>query len=145
MAEKVVAIFLAEILGIFYFFSADKKLANTEAIQLKKDHINVLLLVRNSGGAGVGLIGAGSEGGSGHHGLDHLVHHHHHQQQQQHQQHRSAGPQGGSRSVQGIEMKLQSCFHCLLSLLLCPKKNTCNQKHMCPCEKTFCTMIKSVR
>ena len=143
----MLAIFLAEILGIFYFFSADKKLANTEAIQLKKDHINVLLLVRNSGGAGVGLIGAGSEGGAGHHGLDHLLHHqHHHQQQQQHQQHRSAGPQGGSRSVQGIEMKLQSCFHCLLSLLLCPKKkNTCNQKHMCPCEKTFCTILKSMR
>ena len=89
----------------------------------------MLPLVRHSGGAGVGMIG---EGGAGQHGLDHLHHQHHHQQQQQ-RGHAAHGPQGGSRSVQGIELKLQNCFHCLLSFLLCPKKthvtgNTCVPK-----------------
>ena len=94
-------------------------------------------LVRHSGGAGVGMIG---EGGAGQHGLDHLHHQHHHQQQQQ-RGHAAHGPQGGSRSVQGIELKLQNCFHCLLSFLLCPNEthvtgNTCVPKP----KKTFCTI-----
>ena len=79
----------------------------------------MLPLVRHSGGAGVGMIGEA--------GIDHL--HHQHQQQRGH----ATGPQGGSRSCQGIELKLQNCFHCLLSFLLCPKKthvtgNTCVPK-----------------
>jgi len=83
----------------------------------------VLPLVRHSGSAGVGMIGEG--------GLDHLHHQHHHQQQQR--GHAAHGPQGGSRSVQGIELKLQNCFHCLLSFLLCPNEthvteNTCVPK-----------------
>ena len=79
-----------------------------------EDNISVLPLVRHSASAGVGMIGDG--------GLDHLHHQHHHQQQQQ-RGHAAHGPQGGSRSVQGIELKLQNCFHCLLSFLLCPKKH----------------------
>ena len=76
---------------------------------LNEDNISVLPLVRHSGGAGVGMIGEA--------GIDHL--HHQHHQQRGH----ATGPQGGSRSCQGIELKLQNCFHCLLSFFLCPKKH----------------------